>query len=161
MKNALNVGVKDMSKLTEQTPASKAYMLHERLLGVVEDTKRNFFLVGALLAEIHDNEYWELMGYESFRSYIADPEIAIKYSTAYHAMNVVRKFELEETIGINYSKLIMIAPHLQDDNKVELLEKARSLSQSDLRIEIRTLKGEENPEARMVTCPHCNKEFEI
>ena len=141
--------------------ANKAFLLHERLLKVVEDSKQNFFIIGALLAEIHDNEYYKVMGYETFRSYLGDPDISLKYSTAYHAMKVVKKFDLDETVGINYSKLIMIAPHVNEETKEELLEKAQALSQSDLRREIRLLKGEEDPDARLITCPYCRKQFEI
>jgi hypothetical protein len=92
--------------------------------------------MGAILNEIKDNEYWRLMGYQTFRSYIADPEIGIKQSSAYHAMKLVSTFSLEETEGVEYSKLITIVPHITDDNRDDLLEKARSLSRSDLQKEL-------------------------
>ena len=147
--------------LKTEIQANKAFALDQRLKAVVEDSKQNFFIIGALLVEIHDNDYYQLMGYETFRSYLGDPEISLKYSTAYHAMKVVKKFELDETVGINYSKLIMIAPHINKENKADLLEKAQSLSQSDLRREIRVMKGEEDPDARMIICPKCGEQFEI
>jgi hypothetical protein len=122
-----------MSKLSKP---ERAFQLHKQLKTVVENAKRNFFVMGAILNEIKDEEHWVTMGHETFRSYIADPEIGIKQSSAYHAMKLVNTFTLEETEGIEYSKLITLVPHITKANRDELLEKARTLSRSDLQLEL-------------------------
>lgn len=130
--------VKALSKnnMANMAVPERAFQLHKQLKTIVENTKRNFFVMGAILNEIKDNDYWEVMGYNSFRAYIADPEIGIKQSSAYHAMKLVNTFTLEETEGIEYSKLIALVPHLTNDNRDELLTMAKTLSRSDLQQEL-------------------------
>lgn len=127
------------TKKIQTNKPERAFQLHRQLKTVVENAKRNFFVMGAILTEIKDNEYWKTMGYETFRSYIADPEIGIKQSSAYHAMKLVNTFTLEETQGVDYSKLITIVPYLEDSNRDKLLEMARTLSRSDLQKELNLL----------------------
>lgn len=148
--------------MNQLSKPDRAHFLHEKLKEVVDTAKHNFFIMGAILQEIHDNKYYETMGYDTFPSYLADPEIGIKASTAYHAINIVKHFTIEETSGVNYSKLIRIVSKVTDKNKDELVLMARTLSTSDLVRELKKMEGNEEEElTRKVTCPHCQKEFNL
>ncbi len=148
--------------MNKKSKPDRAFFLHKQLIQVVDNTKRNFFVMGAILKEIHDNEYYLTMGYDTFTAYLADPDIGVKRSSAYHSMRLVDMFTIEETSGVNYSKLIKIAPLVTDKNKDELVVLAKTLSTSDLNKELKKYKGEKEEESvRHITCPHCGKEFEL
>ncbi len=111
--------------------------LHQRLISLSVNTTRNFFEFGEILKEIRDNELWLAMGYETFESYFADPELSLSKSSVYHAISLVEHFpEWREIMPVPISKLIMIIPYLNEENKPKLLECATGLSRSDLKNEL-------------------------
>lgn len=101
----------------------------------------SFCRLGEIMKEIHDNELWKGQ-YDSFEAFFSDPEFAYKKSSVYHSMKLVETFpKWKELVDVPVSKLIMITPHLDEDNREDMVDKARSLSTSDLYVEIGEAQG--------------------
>ena len=128
--------VMSLSKGFSHTDAKRADYLRQELIRLRITAAEQFFKLGDILKEIRDKEYWK-MGYHSFETYFADPEIGLRRSTAYHAIKLVETFkDWSKYTNIPVSKLIMIAPHINEKNKTDLIVAEGSLSRSDLRHEL-------------------------
>lgn len=151
-----------MNNLPSQSEAERGTELHQRLLSLSVDTTRKFFEFGEIMKEIRDDQLWLSMGYESFESYYADPELAYSKSSVYHAISLVEHFPEWRTMPpLPISKLIMIVPWLTDENKPKLLEAATGLSRSDLQHELDNL-GEQKIKLyqqlpKLYWCKNCSK----
>jgi len=122
---------------------------------------------------VNENKLYKEKGCETFEEYIAQPELAMERRTVYAIMGVYKDFkELDECNqshidieDIGYAKLDRIRQFRKEENFSEWIEKARTLSLSDLNTEIREAKGEPekvyNHKSKMITitCPYCNKSF--
>jgi hypothetical protein len=114
--------------------AERGSELHNRLIQLSVQTTRNFFEFGAILKEIRDKALWLALGYDSFQSYFADPDLSLSKSSVYNAIYLVEHFpDWKNMVPVPVSKLTMIAPHLDEKNTPKLLEYAIGLSRSDLR----------------------------
>jgi hypothetical protein len=100
-----------------------------------------------MLKEMKEN--YRILGYETFESYLGAPEVSIGRSTAYSLIEIYNKLieekglEIKLLSEIDYSKLLKIIPMSNQSDFGEWLEKAKTLSRSDLIDEIKELKGEE------------------
>ena len=147
--------------------------IHEKILYLKRDIERQFVKLGAFLKLVRDRELYREKGIESFEIYIAQPELSFKRSTVYSMIGIYEDFFEEESNRldiknleeIDFTKLDRIRQFRKENNFSEWIEKARTLSLSDLNAEIREAKGEPekvyNPKSRMVTltCPHCGQSF--
>lgn len=128
--------MKQLGKFTKKEQ-DRAFQLRQELLKLRASATENFFRIGIILKEVRDKELWR-MGADTFEEFFADPEIGLKRSTAYHAIKLVETFpKWERLVEVPVSKLIMIAPHVTEDNKEELLKEAEALSRSDLGYKLR------------------------
>jgi len=124
-----------MTKLTK-SDSERAHYLRQEIINLRISATEQFFRLGEVLKEVQDKEYWR-MGYESFTEYFSDPEFSLKKSTVYHAIKLFETFaDQKPLLDIPVSKLIMIAPHVTEKNKDEMVEAARGLSRGDLRHEL-------------------------
>jgi len=113
--------------------ATQAHQLHEQLLGLVRQAAFYSYQMGAILKKIRDEEAWKSLGYETFNSYFASPELGLKKTSVYRAIRLVEVFpQFEEVKDIPVSKLTTITPYLNETNKSELLLLAKSQSLGDL-----------------------------
>ena len=116
----------------EITIANRLFELREELLGLASTATAHFFRLGEIMREIRDNELW-CGQYESFGAFYSDPDLGYKKSSVYHAIKLVEMFpQWKEVADIPLGKLIMIAPHISETNREELVSEARALSGSDL-----------------------------
>lgn len=139
--------------------AERGAVLYQRLLSLTRDTTRNFFEFGEILKEIRDNQLWINQGYDSFAAFFSDPELAYSKSSVYHSIALVENFPdwREWPTMPPVSKLIMLVPHLTDENKPKLLEYAHGLSRGDLKHELESVEVV-NPTKTYVPLPkvyHC------
>ena len=139
--------------------------LHElrlQLRGLVETATEHFFRMGVIMKEIRDKELWR-GGYQSFGAFFSDPEFSFKKSSVYHAIRLVEVFpEWEKLVDVPVSKLMIIAPHMTIKNREELVDRARSLSASDLyhHLETQALLSEHPtyaPLPKIFPCNVCHK----
>ena len=113
-----------MAKQRSLTAANRAHALHVKLLQISFDSKRRFFEFGEIMKEVRDHQLWLVRGYDSFEGYFSDPELSFSKSSVYHSISLVEHFpdwndKLPEP---PVKKLIMIVPHLTEDNRELLLE---------------------------------------
>jgi hypothetical protein len=107
---------------------------------------RHLLLLGHLLNEIKEKEIY-LERYQTFEEFLGSPEVSISRSTAYKAMavsrfvleNKIRNEEIEEIDPDKVYRIIRVSE--KDKNVGEWLEKAKTLSRSDLALEVREALG--------------------
>lgn len=125
-----------MNKTTEIAAGERLHELREKLLNVKLVTTEQFFILGEIMKEIRDEDLWKIDSH-SFESFYSDPELAYPTSTVYHAIKVVETFpDWKKVLDIPISKLVMIAPHIKEENEKELTGYARGLGRGDLRHEL-------------------------
>ena len=107
-----------------------------------------FWKLVKLLRKARRQKIWQKLGYDSWASYLAQPELSFRARTVDNYITVFNRFEeIHSPTGeLSYSRARLIAPHINEDNKKELIEKAQLLSWSDLKTEILLLNGGEEPE---------------
>ncbi len=146
--------------MNEIATSDYAFDIDQKLKLLKQQINNSFLTVGHLLHEIKEQRLYEQLDYESFNEYISQPELSLKRSTAYKLMGIYEKLFLELRVSqdrllpVDWGKLDMIRTSATTENIDELLEKAKSLSRSDLRAEI---SGEE-PTIIIKYCPHCGAE---
>ncbi|KKR27917.1 MAG: hypothetical protein UT61_C0062G0017 [Candidatus Woesebacteria bacterium GW2011_GWA1_39_8] len=123
-----------------------AFNLLQELKGFLRQQGILFLEIGRLLKTIRDQEYFKIFGNESFTEFLGDPDIGIGYSTAYAYIYVfevyIQKYGYARTqvAEVPWSKLRLIAPSLKEASKEkaeELFDKAKTLSRSDLALELK------------------------
>ena len=123
--------------------------IHQRIIFLKKGIEKQFLKLGAYLSLVNDNKLYQEKGYDTFESYIAMPELSMERRTVYAIMGVYKDFkELDdcnqshiEIEDIGYAKLDRIRQFRKEENFTEWVEKARTLSLSDLNTEIREAKG--------------------
>ena len=116
----------------------QAHQNYTQICSLRHSINNGFWILVEQLKQCRENRYWAALGYESFSSYLAQPEIDFhehtvdNWITTYNHIKAHNLLPPEGVIDIAISKLSIIAPHLTEDNAEELLEKARTLSRRDL-----------------------------
>ena len=172
----------DIDLVTTASPT--AWNVHQKILKLKKGIRKKFIELGAYLKQVHDYELYRRMGLscETFDEYIAQPELTFQRSTAYSLIGVYEDFfdesihlDVENIEEIDYTKLDKIRrfKHLPKEEFEEWIEKARTLSLSDLNEEIKIAEGKEPLEEDLpssglkveeykdVTCPACGKVFSV
>lgn len=125
---------------------------------------KDFWQLATMLKLCRDEKYWEIEQYDSFEAYCAMPEIDITRSAAskliisYEVWVLKYGHKIEE-LDVGKEKLYLTAKEAKDDpdNQEEWLERARTLSRSDLR----SFTSGGYKQYKTVQCPNCNFRFEI
>lgn len=125
------------------------FTIHKRIIALKEQGVMVYLELGAYLSIIKQNKFYETLGYDTFWEYIGTPELGFRRDTAYRMMKIYEKFCVELALDpgqvkeINWTKLRDIIPVVNKENSEEWLEKARTLSRSDLITEVREVKESE------------------
>ncbi len=128
-----------MTNLTVQ----QAHKNFEKVIVLVRDISKRWVIVGQLLWENRQKEYWKTLGHESFNSFLAMPEIGLSQTTLYKFLHLYELYCLrlgfapEDLSDVSYERLEIIKNKIQIKDKQDWLVKAKTLSQSDLMIEIK------------------------
>lgn len=132
-----------MTGLTVQ----QAHKNFEKVVILVRDISRRWIIVGQLLWENRDNEYWKALGHESFNSFLAMPELGLSQSTLYRFIHLYELYCLrlgflpEDLNDVSYERLYLIKNKIQSKDKDDWLVKAKTLSQNDLLAEIKEVEA--------------------
>lgn len=133
-------------KIKKEIRAEQAHYLVEEIKRIKAEIGKGYFLFGEIFKKIRDDKLYKLAGCQTFKEFIAQPEIAFSHSTVYDYIAVYRVYV--EELGINpehiaditYSKLRRVLPVVEKDPE-EWLSKARTLSRGDLTMEVRESQG--------------------
>ena len=122
--------------------ADEAYENHNLLSRLCTSTEAYNLEIGRLLYEINKAELYKNLGYDTFNSYIAQPEFHLSRAMAYMYKHVWERFVIElgidpkELAEAGISKLQAVLPFAEPNNAADLISKAKGLSRSDLKAEL-------------------------
>ena len=154
-----------------------AFKNHNCIINIKKQISNNLWLLAISLKTNKDKKYYQLLDYETWESYLATPEISL---SRFFVFKLIKNYEIwieEYNVSqaklqdIDSEKLYMAGTIATKENYEEMLEKAKQLSRSDLSKEIRTARGESEPEFKSggyieekkiyeVMCPKCGHKFE-
>ena len=127
----------------------------------------NALILGKLLADNIEFQYWKKLGYESFKAFVGEEGFSFTQRSAYNYVDLWKMFcrfaiEMEEFTSIPYSKLLKIKDVVDEKNLEEWLGKVKTLSRTDLELELKESKANKEgkpyvPMPKMYLCPDCNK----
>lgn len=134
------------------------------IVNLTQKIVKDFWELAKMLKLCRDEKYWEVEQYDSFEAYCAMPEIDIARSTAFKLITSYEIWVLKyghkiEDLDVGKEKLYLAAKEAKDDpeNQEEWLERARTLSRSDLR----AFTSGSYKQYKTVQCPNCSFRFEI
>jgi len=126
----------------EIVAADDAWARHRRIVDLRNRAEQTFLDLGEELYWFEAEKQYKAMGYETFEAYLADPEVDIARLTAFRLKGVYEKYRLDlevspvKLLPAGYSKLYAVKPYVTPENVGEWVDKAASLSRSDLKREI-------------------------
>ena len=139
-----------------------AFSLINQLKDLLKQQGFLFLETGKLLKIIRDEKHYKSLGYEEWLEFVASDEIGISKSTVYSYIGIYELFilkfgiEYEDLAGIPWDKLSLAlgaAKKVEDkDDMLELIEKVKTLSRSDLQVELSDNENakKENPKTRVI-----------
>lgn len=144
---------------------TEAYQAFQRTQALVKYQRKLFLDLGATLKEVKDKKLYRQMGnggFDSFRSFLASPEISLQDGIANKYIKVyefyVEKIALPEAeiIEIPFIRLDMMKAKLEELPEIErseLIEKAKVLSYADFEEEL----YENKPRKKKIHIYKCKK----
>lgn len=135
--------------MTEQMPlvitadeASTAHAIHKRIIKLRRSAELTFLDLGKALFELKEIQGWEALGYETMRAYVGSPEVNLTPRMARMLVGVYRRYILELQVDkillldVGISKLDRIKGVVKPETVADWLNKASTLSRSDLTVEV-------------------------
>ena len=122
--------------------ADDAWQRHKRIVHLTNQLETTFLILGEELHVFHTGKQYETLGYSTFEAYLADPEVDLSRRSAMQAMAVYRHYVLsiecaaDALLQTGVTKAELLIPYTTKDNVDVWLNKASTLSRSDLRIEL-------------------------
>lgn len=147
--------------------AEYAQKVDQRIKNLRYSVDTGFLDLTKSLKEVRDKKLYLLLDMDTFESYIAQPEIALDRGNVYKFIAIYEtyienyKVAPERLLEAGWTKLSKIIPYTNEHNYEAMLEKATTLSRSDLDKDLveQGYITRKEPEAQFVTCPYCHKEF--
>ncbi len=131
------------------------------------NTNINALILGKLIGENIEFGYWKKLGYESFSDFVGQSNFSFTKRTAYNYVDLWKMFckfavDMERFTEIPYSKLLKLKDIINEDNLDEWLEKAKTLSRTDLELEVMETNCQNQgkpfiPMPKMYLCDTCHK----
>lgn len=131
------------------------------------NTNINALILGKLIAENIEYGYWQKLGFESFTDFVGQSNFSFTKRTAYNYVDLWKMFckfaiDMDRFTEIPYSKLLKLKDIITEENLEEWLEKAKTLSRTDLELEVKEtgcqISGKPFiPMPKMYLCVDCNK----
>ena len=130
--------------MTDLTVYDRAHNIYERLLELRDIEANTKVEASMLLKVVRDNELYKTLGYDSFKDFIASPELSMSYRTVRGNISMLERFldaghKVSTVVQIGPKKGMMVAPYIGANP--ELVDMALSLSSSDLLTEVHRVAG--------------------
>lgn len=144
-----------------------AHKLDQRVKNLRYSIDNGFLDLAKTLKEIRDKKLYLQLNIETFESYIAQPELAFDRGTVYKFIDILETFvdkhnvAPERLLEAGWTKLSKVIPYTDENNYESMLEKATSLSRSDLDKDLveQGFITKKEGEPQTVSCPYCHKDF--
>jgi len=134
------------SKIVSPQKSELAHKYFTNLKQLVKQQSVLFLDTGRILKVIRDEKYYEHLDYESWTAFLGDNQIGIGQSTAYAYIGIYEEFVMKYGFSfeilseVPWYKLQYILPSVRRSKDItevkEYFDKAKSLSRSDLAIEV-------------------------
>jgi len=111
-----------MSKITERQ-GEGAFEVHQNILSLKKQMGIAFVELGRLLKKVRDENYFQVLGYDSFQSYVINSELGFKRRTAYYYIEIYEWYveKLSYTVlalaEIGQDKLLRALPMIKEEYK--------------------------------------------
>jgi len=134
------------TELVKNKDYDLAYLNYSEIRQRKELAAGNLLELGRLFKDNKDKKLYLLLGYDSFNEFLGDPEISLARSTVFSLIQIyevfIQQLDSDPTLlrQIGHGKLQVIIPVVKDDPK-NWLFKAKELSRTDLKEELREYKG--------------------
>lgn len=145
----------------------RAFALYQYTKDLIKDQRALFLDLGSVLSKIKNGELYKECGnggFDTWRSFLADPEISITPSTADVYIKVYEfyierlKMPRQDVVGIPLVRLNMMKSKLEnlnEEDRSELIAKARTLSYEDFKIEAINGGSEIKRAVKITKCDKC------
>lgn len=125
-----------------EAKGKESFKLHQRFLELKAQGMVVYLEMAACLLTIRKEKVYKDMGCETFKEYLALPELGLSEASAYYMMDIYRTFCVRlglhpgELQDVYWTKLREILGVVNKENCLEWVGKARELSRSDLITEV-------------------------
>ncbi len=134
--------------MNDEQKATFGHALEQEIVDDSRQVMARYLRIGRNLHIVSKNKLYEQLGYETFESWRAQPEISLSRATSYALMKVFEVFierlkvDADRLAGVDYTKLYNISQFVTAENVDEFLTKVKSLSRSDLQREIAIIRAQ-------------------
>ena len=141
-----------------------AHENYTKICSLRHSINNGFWVLVEELKKCRESKLWAVLGYDTFASYLAQPEIDFHEHTVDNwitTYNRIKEYHLLPQCGsieMAVSRLAIVAPHLTKENATDLLYKAKTLSRSDL---IKEVSGKDQPLKDYHLCPLCGNKHQV
>ena len=137
-----------MTKTLERNIAGErkdlALSIHGEIMGLFENTSKNFIAIGERLTRVHDQSLYQEIGFDTFEEY-CDQKLDFQWRKAYYLIDGAKASKImkdvgikpEEILKVGWTKICEAAPVITRDNAKEWLKKCQEETMEDLRLDIK------------------------
>jgi hypothetical protein len=142
-----------------------AHKLDQRIKNLRYSIDNSFLDLAKSLKEVRDKKLHKDLYYETFESYIAQPELGFERRSVYAFIQIyedfVEKYNVhpDALLEAGWTKLSKVIPYTNENNFQYMLEKATTLSRSDLDKDLveQGFITHKEPEVLYQQCPFCHR----
>lgn len=147
--------------------ADYAHKIDQRIKNLRYSIDNSFLELAKSLKEVRDKKLYKQLNIETFESYIAQPELAFERRSVYNFIEIYEQFiegynvHPDALLEAGWTKLAKVLPYTNENNYSVMLEKASTLSRSDLDKDLveQGFITRKEVEPQFVQCPFCHKDF--
>ncbi|MCD6429384.1 hypothetical protein J7L09_01680 [bacterium] len=138
------------SQLSLKQKSKIAFELHQKIKKIKDNIAVSYIYLAKYLKEIKEKKLYKYLSYNSFEEYLSSPELQISHTKAYDLIRIYTKYCEEfgvplEEMTAHWTVIRETLPVVTKENYEEWLHRARELSRSDLKLEIKQLKSGIDP----------------
>jgi hypothetical protein len=105
-----------------------AFELHQSILSLKKQMGLSFVELGRLLKKIRDYGYFQVLGYDTFSSYVINSELGFSRRTAFYYIEIYEwyvdklAYTAESLAELGYDKLLKLLPMVKDGAEREKVD---------------------------------------
>jgi len=150
---------------TIEERGARAQELEDQIVVGCRAIRGAWFQLASLLYEMNAGQHYQLLGHETFKSWLGTPEVSLSPTHAYALIGIYGEFVIEggmfpdDLNAIEATKLAETLPALRSGviDMQTAIDDASMLSRSDLREKYRDPKASLDAERERPICPNCHQ----
>lgn len=149
----------------EAERGSRAFELERQIVDGCRAIRGAWFQLASLLYEMNAGQHYQLLGHETFKSWLGTPEVSLSPTHAYALIGIYAEFVIEGGFGpddlgaIEATKLATALPAIRrgEIDLSEAIDDATQLSRSDMTEKYRDPSAPLDAETERPICPNCHQ----